>query len=454
METIYLKRKIDDFLLKWKADNDRKPLIVKGCRQIGKTESIRHFAKVAGYDSFIEINFVKDEKYKKIIVDGYTASAIIKNISLLDPSKRFIDGKTLIFFDEITEFPDIATSLKFFKEDGRFDVICSGSMLGVNYKKIESNSVGYKTDYEMYSLDFEEFLWAKGYKEDVIEDMLLHMKTFTPFNELEMSVYHGIFLDYVVLGGMPAVVKDYIQKGTFEGSLDTQHQLIADYKEDIRKYAQGVDHTRILNALNSIASQLAKENKKFQISKVEKNARFRDYRGCAEWLVDAGIVNACYCLNDVELPLSGNCDTDKFKLYFCDTGLLVSLLDEESQEDLRANKNLGVYKGALYENIVSEALVKTGYKLYYYKKENATLEEDFFIRSANNLIPVEVKAQGGRSKSLRTLISSDKYSDIAYGFKLSANNIGYSEQIYTFPYFCTFLLKRFMATFKPIEENQ
>ena len=454
METIYLKRKIDDFLLKWKADNDRKPLIVKGCRQIGKTESIRHFAKVAGYESFIEINFVKDEKYKKIIVDGYTASAIIKNISLLDPSKRFIDGKTLIFFDEITEFPDIATSLKFFKEDGRFDVICSGSMLGVNYKKIESNSVGYKTDYEMYSLDFEEFLWAKGYKEDVIEDMLLHMKTFTPFNELEMSVYHGIFLDYVVLGGMPAVVKDYIQKGTFEGSLDTQHQLIADYKEDIRKYAQGVDQTRILNVFNSIASQLAKENKKFQISKVEKNARFRDYRGCAEWLVDAGIVNACYCLNDVELPLSGNCDTDKFKLYFCDTGLLVSLLDEESQEDLRANKNLGVYKGALYENIVSEALVKTGYKLYYYKKENATLEEDFFIRSANNLIPVEVKAQGGRSKSLRTLISSDKYSDIAYGFKLSANNIGYSEQIYTFPYFCTFLLKRFMATFKPIEENQ
>ena len=454
METIYLKRKIDDFLLKWKADNDRKPLIVKGCRQIGKTESIRHFAKVAGYDSFIEINFVKDEKYKKIIVDGYTASAIIKNISLLDPSKRFIDGKTLIFFDEITEFPDIATSLKFFKEDGRFDVICSGSMLGVNYKTIESNSVGYKTDYEMYSLDFEEFLWAKGYKEDVIEDMLLHMKTFTPFNELEMSVYHGIFLDYVVLGGMPAVVKDYIQKGTFEGSLDTQHQLIADYKEDIRKYAQGVYQTRILNVFNSIASQLAKENKKFQISKVEKNARFRDYRGCAEWLVDAGIVKACYCLNDVELPLSGNCDTDKFKLYFCDTGLLVSLLDEESQEDLRANKNLGVYKGALYENIVSEALVKTGYKLYYYKKENATLEEDFFIRSANNLIPVEVKAQGGRSKSLRTLISSDKYSDIAYGFKLSANNIGYSEQIYTFPYFCTFLLKRFMATFKPIEENQ
>ena len=451
MEKTYLRRKIDDFLLKWKSDEDRKPLIVKGCRQIGKTESIKHFARIAGYESFVEINFVRDEKYKKITDDGYTASAIIKNISLLDPTKRFIDGKTLIFFDEVTEFPEIATSLKFFKEDGRFDVICSGSMLGVNYKKIESNSVGYKTDYEMYSMDFEEFLWAKGYDDATTEDMLSHLKTLTPFSELEMSVYRGIFLDYVVLGGMPAVVKDYVKKGTFEGSLDTQRQLIADYKEDIRKYAQGVDQTRILNVFNSVASQLAKENKKFQISKIEKNARFRDYRGCAEWLADAGIVNVCYCLSDVELPLSGNCDTDKFKLYFCDTGLLVALLDEESQEDLRANKNLGVYKGAIYENIVSEALVKSGYKLYYYKKDNGTLEEDFFIRSANNLIPIEVKADKGRSKSLKTLISSENYPDVAYGFKLSANNVGYSERIYTFPYFCVFLLKRFMKTFTSIE---
>ena len=451
MEKTYLRRKIDDFLLKWKSDEDRKPLIVKGCRQIGKTESIKHFARIAGYESFVEINFVRDEKYKKITDDGYTASAIIKNISLLDPTKKFIDGKTLIFFDEVTEFPEIATSLKFFKEDGRFDVICSGSMLGVNYKKIESNSVGYKTDYEMYSMDFEEFLWAKGYDDATTEDMLSHLKTLTPFSELEMSVYRGIFLDYVVLGGMPAVVKDYVKKGTFEGSLDTQRQLIADYKEDIRKYAQGVDQTRILNVFNSVASQLAKENKKFQISKIEKNARFRDYRGCAEWLADAGIVNVCYCLSDVELPLSGNCDTGKFKLYFCDTGLLVALLDQESQEDLRANKNLGVYKGAIYENIVSEALVKSGYKLYYYKKDNGTLEEDFFIRSANNLIPIEVKADKGRSKSLKTLISSENYPDVAYGFKLSANNVGYSERIYTFPYFCAFLLKRFMKTFTPIE---
>lgn len=449
----YLKRKIDVFLSEWKNNSERKPLIVKGCRQIGKTESIRYFAKSAGYKSFIEINFVKEEKYKKITIDGYETNAIIKNISLLDPSKKFIDGNTLIFFDEVNEFPEIATSLKFFNEDGRFDVICSGSMLSVNYKKIESNSIGNKIDYEMRSMDFEEFLWAKGYNEDVIKNMLLHMKTFTPFNELELSLFHGIFLDYVVLGGMPEIVKNYVKKGTFEGSLDTQRQLIADYKEDIRKYAESVDQTRILNVFNSIPTQLAKENKKFQLSMVEKSARFKYYRGCTEWLVDAGIVNACYCLNFPELPLSENCDIDKFKLYFADTGLLVSLLDEESQDDLRANKNLGVYKGALYENIVGEALVKSGYKLYYYKRYDGTLEEDFFIRSAENLIPVEVKAKGGRSKSMHSLISSNKYGDIAYGFKLSSNNISYSEKVYTFPYFCTFLLKRFMATFKPTEEN-
>lgn len=443
---MYLKRKIDRFLSEWKNDQNKKPLVVKGCRQIGKTESILHFAS-ENYESVIEINFVRDEKYKKIIADGYDARDIVKNISRIDPTKRFIPGKTLIFFDEITEFPEIATSLKFFRADGRFDVICSGSMLGVNYKRIESNSVGNKTDYTMYSLDFEEFLWANGYGEDTVADMLFHMTEMKPFNELETDVYHSLFLDFAILGGMPAVVKEYIENGTFEGSLETQRQLITDYKEDIRKYAEGIDQTRIINVFNSVAPQLAKENKKFQIAKVATGARFRDYRGCAEWLSDAGIVNVCYCLNFPELPLKGNCDTDKFKLYFADTGLLVSLLDEEAGEDLRANKNLGVYKGALYENIVSEALTKSGYELYYYKRDDSTLEEDFFIRSADALIPIEVKAKDERSKSLRTLIGSDRYPDIKYGFKLSHNNIGYSNKIFTFPYFCAFLIKRFMKSF-------
>lgn len=440
---MYLKRKIDGFLTEWKASADRKPLIVKGSRQVGKTASIRKFAE-KNYTNVIEINFVEEPKYEMIISNGYKASDIIKNISLIDPSKRFIEGETLIFFDEIQKFPDIATSLKFFKEDGRFDVICSGSMLGINYRKIESNSVGYKTDFTMYSMDFEEFIWAKGYDNSFVDNLLIHMKEMKPFNDLELNIGHSIFLDYCVLGGMPAVVRDYIEKGTFEGSLEMQRQLIVDYKEDIRKYAEGLDQTRILNVFNHIAPQLAKENKKFQISKVASGARFKDYRGCIEWLVDAGMVNVCYCLNFPELPLKGNYIEDKYKLYFADTGLLVSMLDDESQDDLRANKNLGVYKGALYENIVAEALVKSGYGLYYYKRDDSVLEQDFFVRTANNLIPVEVKATNGRAKSLRTLISSERYPDINYGIKFTGGNIGYSEDIYTFPYFCAFLLKRYL----------
>ena len=443
MAEIYLKRKIDTYLFYWKKDTERKPLIVKGARQVGKTESIRRFAE-GNYKSVIYINFVEEPKYKLITEDGYKTDDIIRNISRMDPSKKFEAGETILIFDELQEFPEITTSLKFFKTDGRFDVICSGSLLGIQYKRIESHSVGYKTDYNMMSMDFEEFLWAKGYDDLNIQNMLEHMKEEKPFNEVEMKVYSSLFLDYCILGGMPAVVRAYISKGTFEGTLDIQRQLLNDYREDIRKYAEGMDQTRILNVFEQIPMQLAKDNKKFQISKVAKGARFKDYRGCIEWLRDAGIVNICYCLNFTELPLKGNYEETKYKLYFFDTGIFVAMLDEEAQEDLRANKNLGVYKGALYENIVGEALIKCGYGLYYYKKDDSYLEEDFFVRTKDYLVPVEVKATNGTAKSLRTLIKSDSYSDIKYGIKFTAGNVGYSDNIYTFPYFCAFLLKRYL----------
>lgn len=443
MNQIYLTRKIDGYLRKWKTDPNRKPLIVKGPRQVGKTESILHFAKDA-YQSVIYINFVEEPKYRSITENGYKTDDIIRNISRMDPTKRFIPGKTLIFFDELSEYPEIATALKFFKIDGRFDVICSGSLLGISYKRIESNSVGHKTDYTMHSMDFMEFLWAKGYGQETFDEMLLHMGQALPFSESQMAVYGSLFLDYCILGGMPAVVREYFQNGTFEGTLDIQRQLLEDYKEDIRKYANGMDQARILNVFEQIPLQLAKANKKFQISKVAKGARFKDYRGCIEWLKDAGIINVCYCLNFPELPLKGNYDDTKYKIYFFDTGLFVAMLDAEAQEDLRANKNLGVYKGALYENIAGEALVKNGYGLYYYKREDSTLEEDFFVRTANYLLPVEVKATRGTAKSLRTLINSSRYPDIACGIKFTAGNVGYSDGIYTFPYFCAFLLKDYL----------
>lgn len=446
MADIYLRRKIDDFLVSWHDNHDRKPLIVKGPRQVGKTESLRRFAE-ANYESVVYINFVEEPKYKLITEDGYRTDDIIKNISRMDPSKRFESGKTVIFFDELQDFPEISTALKFFKLDGRFDVICSGSLLGINYRKIESNSVGYKTDFSMSSLDFEEFLWAKGYGRDTVSDMFSHMKTLAPFNQAEMKAYTSLFLDYCILGGMPAVVRQYIERGTFEGTLSIQRQLLEDYREDIRKYAEGMDQTRILNVFEQIPVQLAKDSKKFQISKVSSGARFKDYRGCIEWLRDAGIVQICYCLNSPDLPLKGNYDDSKFKLYSFDTGLFVAMLDEEAQEDLRANKNLNVYKGALYENIVGEALVKSGYSLFYYKREDSTLEEDFFLRTQKHLLPVEVKAKRGTAKSLRTLILSDKYPDIVCGIKLTAGNIGRDGNVFTFPYFCAFLLKDYLRDF-------
>lgn len=440
---MYFRRKIDDFLIQWKNDSAHKPLIVKGARQIGKTESILHFAN-EHYDNVIYINFVLETKYTAIVSDGYDVETVIKNISLVNPAFKFIPESTIIIFDEIQEYPDVATSLKAFNLDGRFDVICSGSMLGINYKKIHSNSVGNKTDYEMYSMDFEEFLWAKGYKEEQIADILNHMCTMTPFSETELNVYKALFLDFCVLGGMPDVVRGFIETGTFSESTEIQQQIRLDYEEDVRKYAQGLDQGKIISVYRSIPAQLAKENKKFQFNKVEKNARSREYTGCIDWLIDAGVITECNCLLYPELPLKGNIDESKYKLYYPDTGLLVSALDEEAQEDLRVNKNLGVYKGALYENFVAEAFIKQGLGLYYYKKENSTLEEDFFVRTSDELIPVEVKSNNDRSKSLSSLIKNENYADIHHGIKLGNFNIGCSNNIYTFPYFCSFMIKAYL----------
>jgi len=440
---VYFKRKIDGFLADWKNNHSRKPLIVKGARQIGKTESILHFAN-ENYENVVYINFALDKKYTTIVNDGYDVETVVKNITLINPSTRFIPDKTLIVFDEIQEYPDIATSLKAFNLDKRYDVICSGSMLGINYRKIHSNSVGSKTDYEMFSMDFEEFLWAKGYEDTAINSILEHMISLTPFSETELSVYKSLFLDYCVLGGMPDVIKGYIKTGTFSQSLEIQGQIRLDYEEDVRKYAEGLDQAKIISVYRSIPAQLAKENKKFQFSIIDKKARSREYTGCIEWLIDAGVVTECNCLNYPELPLKGNIDKSKYKLYYPDTGLLISALDEEAQEDLRVNKNLGVYKGALYENFVAEAFVKQGLGLFYYKKDNSTLEEDFFVRSKNELIPVEVKSNNDSSKSLTALIKSDRYADIKHGIKLGDFNVGVANNIYTFPYFCAFMLKAYL----------
>lgn len=439
-----LKRKVDAYLVAWKKNPDRKPLIIKGARQVGKTCSIERFAR-QNYASVVSINFVEQKKYRDVFNDGFEVDTLLKNISLLNPEFKFIPGDTLFFFDELQACPNCATSLKFFKLDGRFDVICSGSLMGINYREIESNSVGYKEDYEMHSMDFEEFLWAKGYSGDFVEELYRHMLHLEPFSALQMDILMDLFRDYVIIGGMPEVVATYIQNKNFSGTLGIQQQLLKDYEEDITKYVEGLDKAKVKAVYNHISTFLAKENKRFQITKIAKNARNRDYIGCMEWLADAGVVNICYCMNQPELPLKGNYDPKLYKIYFKDTGLLIASLDEEAQEDLRANKNLGTYKGAIYENIVGDMLAKQGYQLFYYHSDKPSLEMDFFVRDADSLVPVEVKANDGATASLNNLLESDKYPDVKYGIKLGYKNIGYNGKFYTFPYFLTFLLRRFLA---------
>ena len=438
-----LRRKIDDYLNEWKNNPNRMPLIVKGARQIGKTESIRNFAK-NNYKSVIEINFVIQKQFKDIFNDGFEVDNIIKNISLRNPNLEFIPENTLIFFDEIQDCINCATSLKAFNQDRRYDVICSGSLMGINYNEIESNSVGNKEDYEMYSMDFEEFLWAKGYKKEQMDSLYEHMKNLIPFSNTELSVMFENFKEYMIIGGMPAIVNTFIKNNNYSGTLKMQRQIIQDYEEDITKYAGGLDQAKILNVYRKIPAFLGNENRKFQISKVEKGARSREYIGTIDWLNNAGIINVCYCLEQPELPLKGNYNPDNFRIYFRDTGLLIGSLDEEAQEDLRNNQNFNTYKGAIYENIVADMLVKQGYSLYFYKNEKGTIEMDFFVRDQKSLIPIEVKAIDGSTISLNNLIDGKNYSDIKYGIKFGYKNIGFNEKFYTFPYFLVFLLKKYL----------
>ena len=438
-----LKRKIDIYLMEWKKDKNRLPLIIKGARQIGKTNAIRNFGK-NNYKTFIEINFALQPQFKTIFQDSFEVDSIIKNITLKMPELELTKGSTLIFFDEMQECVSTATSLKAFREDGRYDVICSGSLMGINYKEIESNSVGNKEDYVMRSLDFEEFLWAKGYREEQIEDLYNHLLELKPLSDLQYNVMMSNFKEYMIVGGMPAIVSRFVENKNFSGILKMQQQILLDYEEDITKYAGGLDKAKILNCYRKIPVFLGNENKKFQISKIVAGARSREYVGVIEWLANAGIVNISYAMEQASLPLKGNYNPDNYRLYFADTGLLIGSLDEEFQDDLRNNENMNTYKGALYENIVSDMLVKAGYDLYFYKNDSKKIEMDFMVRDKNSLIPIEVKANNNATISLNNLINNNSYKDIKYGIKLCNKNIGFNGKFYTFPYFLTFLLKKYL----------
>ena len=436
-----LKRKIDNVLAEWK-NRDHNPLIIRGARQIGKTTSIMEFAK-KNYESVIEINFISNPEYTRIFRNGFSVDSIVLELSILNSNLKFIPGNTLIFFDEVQEYMDATTSLKFFALDKRFDVICSGSCSIKN-----DASIGYKKDITLYSLDFEEFLWAKGYDENIINTLMNNVLELKPYSDLVLDKMNSLFMEYILVGGMPKIVSTYIEQGNYSGIPNRQNQLYQDYLDDIRKYVEGLDASRVENMYLHVASQLGKDNPKFQITKLGHGARANQYEGCAQWLADAGVVNIGYCLNSLTLPLKGNENPNNYRIYYADTSLLVSSMDEDSRNDLLIDKNLGVYKGALYENFAAEALMKQGYELFFYRSDDSRTELDFLIRLKDNIVPIEIKANKGSARSLNAVIGDKKISEIKYGIKFSNNNIGVANNVLTLPFFTLFMLKRVITNMK------
>jgi len=430
-----LKRKIYDELMRWKLRGDKQCLVVKGARQVGKTFIIELFAR-ENYKHTTTLNFEKNPAYRTIFDGDLDVKTIIKQISLRVPGVELIPGETLLFLDEIQSCPRARTALKFLTEDGRFDVIATGSLLGINYREVSSYPVGYVEHMEMHSLDFEEYLWANGVTPSSVADI---REYFDEKKAVPIAMHNRmmeLFKEYIVIGGMPRAVSEFMNTHNFANVLKIQKGIINDYEDDIAKYAEGVEKAKARACFLSIPKHLSKDYKKFQYSIVERGGTARKYGGSLMWLYDAGIINFCYNLSIPELPLEGNAMSDTFKVYMRDTGLLMAMLEDGSQEDV-IDGNLGIYKGAIYENIVADIFGKSGRKLYYFE-QNGKLEIDFFIRRNKTATAVEVKsADNTKSKSMDAVFA--KYG-VKHGIKLSTKNVGGTDAFDNLPLYMAMFL--------------
>ena len=446
-----LRRKIESDLTKWKNSESKKPLVIKGIRQCGKTYIVQKFAK-ENYENVIYMNFILEPDKKLAFAGNIDVDTIILNLSALIPTSRFVDGKTCIILDEIQECKEARTALKSFQIDGRFDIIATGSLLGVRgYGKKKSKvdngqdsiPVGYETILEMYPLDFEEFLWANGINDKVIDTVKSCFENETAVPDGIHNVMMELLYRYVIVGGLPEVVNTFLETKNIELTYRVQRNLIAEYEEDMVKYADDADKARIRECFESIPMQLAKENKKFQYSMVRKNGRSSQYMGSIQWLEDAGLVKRCYNTQITELPLEGNSIEDCFKLYTTDIGILVAMLDYGSQVDILKGNLLG-YKGALFENLMADFLCKSGQKLYYFHKDSG-LELDFLVRYKNECVVLEIKAKSGKAKSLRTVLKNKNVYHVNNAIKLGRYNVGREEGVLTIPLYMGFLIKDSLA---------
>ncbi len=426
-----LERKIYKDLLEWKNKKDKKVLIVKGAHQVGKTYIIDKFAR-ENYDFYIYINFIQNDDYKTIFDGSFDVDTIIKQVSLLIPNAQFIPRKTLIFLDEIQVCPKVIAALKFLSIDNRFDVIASG----INYKEVSTYPNGYVEHLEMHSMDFEEFCWANGISKQFILDI---KEYFISKREVPIDMHDkmmSLFKEYIVVGGMPRVVNDFVNNHNFLNVLNLQKGIIDDYANEIMKYVFNSEKTKAKACFLSISKHLAQDYKKFRYGLVEKGAPSGKYSGSLMWLYDAGIINFCYNLSKPELPFEGNSRSDVFKVYMRDTGLLMAMLEDGAQKEI-IDGNLGIYKGAIYENIIADIFTKLGKKLYYFE-HNSTLEIDFFIKYENVVTAVEVKsADNIKAKSLNSVINN---WGVNKGIKLSSKNIGVSDKIINYPLYMAMFL--------------
>ena len=442
-----LRRKIESVLANWKNSIPKKPLVIKGIRQCGKTYIVQKFAK-ENYDSVVYMNFILEPDKKSAFTGNIDVDTIILNLSALIPDSRFIAGKTCIILDEIQECREARTALKSFQIDGRFDVIATGSLLGVRgYGRSETKReegqdsipVGYETVVEMHPLDFEEFLWANGINDKVIDSVRACFEKETIVPEGIHNVMMELLYRYVIVGGLPGVVNTFLETKNIELTYKAQRNLIAEYEEDMIKYANDANKPRIRECFESIPKQLAKENKKFQYSVVRKGGRSSQYIGSIQWLEDAGLVRRCYNTQITELPLEGNSINDCFKLYTTDIGLLIAMLDYGTQADILKGDLLG-YKGAIFENLMADFLCKSGQKLYYFQKDSG-LELDFLVRYKGECVVLEIKAKSGKAKSLRTVLKNKDVYHVNNAIKLGKYNVGREGEMLTLPLYMGFLIK-------------
>ena len=438
-------------MAEWKNSESQKPLVIKGIRQCGKTYIVQKFAK-ENYENVIYMNFILEPDKKSAFASNIDVDTIILNLSALIPGSRFINGKTCIILDEIQECREARTALKSFQIDGRFDIIATGSLLGVRgYGKSDRNGengqdsipVGYETVIEMYPLDFEEFLWANGINDKVIDSVKSCFEKETVVPEGIHKVMMELLYRYVIVGGLPEVVNKFLETKNIELTYQVQRNLIAEYEEDMVKYADNADKARIRECFESIPKHLAKENKKFQYSLVRKGGRSSQYIGSIQWLEDAGLVRRCYNTLITELPLEGNSIKDCFKLYTTDIGLLIAMLDYGTQADILKGNLLG-YKGAIFENLMADFLCKSGQKLYYFQKDSG-LELDFLVRYKSECVVLEVKAKSGKTKSLKTVLKNKNVYHVNNAIKLGKYNVGREEEVLTIPLYMGFLIKDSLA---------